>query len=302
MMADHAEAVMRPTVPTARFRVGTSLSLQYRGFLIHCLLTGAALVMLYPVIWLFVCSFKPQSDIFRPGGIVSTNFTWHNYVSGWNFFGDLTFRTFFINSFLICGLAVIGNVFSCSLAAYAFARLRFPLKKLWFSVMLGAIMLPIHADLIPQYVVFFKLGWVNTILPLVIPKFVATDAIYVFLMAQFMKTLPKELEQAAEIDGATFWQRYWLVIMPLARPALVTTAIFTFISSYNDYFSQLIYLSAYDKMTVPLALHMFIDSGGGASNFGGMFAMSILSLGPVIGFFLAGQKYLTQGIATSGFK
>jgi len=270
--------------------------------MIHCALIGLALVTLYPVIWFLLSSFKPQSDIFRPDALFSTDFTLENYVSGWNFFGDLTFRTFFVNSFLISGLAVVGNLFSCSLAAYAFARLHFPFKGFWFALVLGSIMLPIHADLIPQYIVFYKAGWVNTILPLVIPKFVASDALYVFLLVQFMKSLPRELEQAAEIDGASYWQRYWLVIFPLTRPALVTTAIFTFIGSYNDYFSQLIYLSSYDKMTVPLALHMFIDSGGGASNFGGMFAMSILSLGPVVGFFLAGQRYLTQGIATTGFK
>lgn len=292
---------MAPALPMAHARTRADAALQGRQFLIHCMLIGAALVTLYPVIWFLVSSFKPQSEIFS-SPLFTSDMTLENYVSGWNFFGDFTFRTFFVNSFLICGLAVIGNIFSCSLAAYAFARLHFPLKKIWFALVLGSIMLPIHADLIPQYIVFYKLGWVNTILPLVIPKFLASDALYVFLMVQFMKTLPQELEQAAEIDGASYWQRYWLVILPLSRPALVTTGIFTFIGAYNDYFSQLIYLSSYDKMTVPLALHMFIDSGGGASNFGGMFAMSILSLGPVIGFFLAGQKYLTQGIATTGFK
>jgi multiple sugar transport system permease protein len=273
-----------------------------RGFMLHCLLIGFAVIVLYPVIWLLASSFKPQSEIFSSSALIGSRLTLDNYVSGWKFFGELTFGSFFLNSFLICGLAVIGNLFSCSLAAYAFARLRFPFKRMWFALVLGSIMLPVHADLIPQYVFFFKIGWVNTILPLVVPKFLGTDALYVFLMVQFMKTLPKELEQAAQIDGATFWERYWLVIMPLSRPAMVTTAIFTFINVYNDYFSQLIYLSSQEQMTVPLALHNFIDSGGGASNFGGMFAMSILSLGPVIGFFLAGQKYLTQGIATSGFK
>ena len=150
---------------------------------------------------------------------------------------------FFINSFIICALAIIGNLISCSMAAYAFARLNFRLKWLWFSLMLGSIMLPIHAQLIPQYIFFLKIGWVNTILPLVVPKFLATDAFFVFLMVQFMRSLPPELEQAATIDGASYWQRYWRIILPLSMPALVTTAVFTFIYTYNDFFSQLIYLT-----------------------------------------------------------
>jgi multiple sugar transport system permease protein len=137
---------------------------------------------------------------------------------------------------------------------------------------------------------------------MVVPKLLATDSFFIFLMVQFMRSLPRELEQAAQIDGASFWQRYFLIVLPLARPALVTTAVFTFIAAYNDYFSQLIYLTSPEKLTVPLALRLFIDSGGGTSNYGGLFAMSVLSLVPVIGFFLASQRLLVQGFATSGFK
>ena len=203
------QAVMAPALPMAHARTRADAALQGRQFLIHCMLIRAALVTLYPVIWFLVSSFKPQSEIFS-SPLFTSDMTLENYVSGWNFFGDFTFRTFFVNSFLICGLAVIGNIFSCSLAAYAFARLHFPLKKIWFALVLGSIMLPIHADLIPQYIVFYKLGWVNTILPLVIPKFLASDALYVFLMVQFMKTLPQSWSRrpksTAPLTGsATGW-------------------------------------------------------------------------------------------------
>jgi multiple sugar transport system permease protein len=259
-------------------------------------------LMLYPVLWMLASSFRPVDEIFSADGLLPVHPTLRNYVEGWRFFGDRTFGTFFVNSFVLSTIAIMGNLVSCSMAAYAFARLRFPGKPVLFAIMLGTIMLPIHAQLVPQYIVFLRFGWVDTILPMVVPKLLATDSFFIFLMVQFMRSLPRELEQAAQIDGASFWQRYFLIVLPLARPALVTTAVFTFIAAYNDYFSQLIYLTSPEKLTVPLALRLFIDSGGGTSNYGGLFAMSVLSLVPVIGFFLASQRLLVQGFATSGFK
>jgi multiple sugar transport system permease protein len=271
-------------------------------FGLHLLLIGLLIVMLYPVIWMVFSSLRPEAEIFGGLGLIPTTWTLKNYVTGWTLFGDKTFGLFFVNSFIICGLAVVGNVVSCSMAGYAFARLNFRLKWLWFALMLGSIMLPIHAQLIPQYIFFLSIGWVNTILPLVVPKFLATDAFFVFLMVQFMRSLPPELEQAAMIDGASYWQRYWRIILPLTMPALVTTAVFTFIFTYNDFFSQLIYLTDIDQMTVPVALRLFLDPSGGTSSFGGLFAMVLVSIGPVLGFFLVSQRFLVRGIATQGFK
>ncbi len=273
-----------------------------RHFSLHLLLILLLAVMLYPVIWMALSSLRPEDEIFGGLGLIPKTWTLQNYVTGWFLFGDRTFGDFFINSFIIAGLAVVGNLIACSMAAYAFARLNFRLKWFWFALMLGSIMLPIHAQLIPQYIFFLRIGWVNTILPLVVPKFLATDAFFVFLMVQFMRSLPPELEQAAMIDGASYWQRYWKIILPLSMPALVTTAVFTFINTYNDFFSQLIYLTNTDKMTVPVALRLFLDPSGGTSSFGGLFAMVFVSIGPVLGFFLASQRLLVRGIATQGFK
>jgi ABC-type glycerol-3-phosphate transport system permease component len=269
---------------------------------LHAVLIILLFFMLYPVIWMVLSSFRPESEIFANLGPIPKNWTLENYVNGWTLFGGKTFGDFFINSFVICALAVVGNLISCSLAGYAFARLHFRLKWLLFALMLGTLMLPIHAQLIPQYIFFLNIGWVNTILPLVVPKFLATDAFYVFLMVQFMRSLPPELEQAAMMDGASYWQRYWRIILPLSVPALVTTAVFTFINTYNDFFSQLIYLSNVNRMTVPVALRLFLDPSGGTSSFGGLFAMVFVSIGPVLGFFLASQRLLVRGIATTGLK
>lgn len=273
-----------------------------RHLLLHVLLLGLLFVMLYPVIWMVLSSFRPEEEIFAGKSFIPTTWTFQNYITGWHLFGGKTFAQFFMNSFVICALAVLGNLIACSMAAYAFARLNFKLKWLWFALMLGTIMLPIHVQLIPQYIFFLQIGWMNTILPLVVPKFLAHDAFYIFLMVQFMRSLPPELEQAAIVDGASYWQRYWRIIMPLSMPALVTTAVFTFINVYNDFFSQLIYLTDIDRMTVPVALRLFLDPSGGTSSFGGLFAMVLVSIGPVLGFFLASQRLLVRGIATTGFK
>jgi multiple sugar transport system permease protein len=273
-----------------------------RHFGLHAVLLAMLFVMLYPVIWMVMSSLRPEQEIFGDMGFIPTNWTFDNYIRGWTLFGDKTFGLFFINSFVICIFAILGNLIACSMAAYAFARLEFKLKWLWFAIMLGTIMLPIHVQLIPQYIFFLEIGWVNTILPLVVPKFLAHDAFFIFLMVQFMRSLPPELEQAAVVDGASYWQRYWRIILPLTMPALVTTAVFTFINTYNDFFSQLIYLTDIDRMTVPVALRLFLDPSGGQSSFGGLFAMVLVSIGPVLGFFLASQRLLTRGIATTGFK
>jgi multiple sugar transport system permease protein len=142
---------------------------------LHLVLLALLFVMIYPVIWMVLSSFRPELEIFGDKGIIPTTWTLENYVNGWNLFGGKTFADFFINSFVICIFAVVGNLIACSMAAYAFARLNFRLKWFWFAIMLGTIMLPIHVQLIPQYVFFFSVGWVNTILPLVVPKFLAHD-------------------------------------------------------------------------------------------------------------------------------
>ncbi|MEU7855888.1 carbohydrate ABC transporter permease [Nonomuraea sp. NPDC049141] len=266
----------------------------------HLLLIGFGLVMLYPLLWMVSSSLKPEELIFREPGLWPSTFTLENYSEGWSALKH-SFGYYLWNSAVLTGLTVVANLIACSLAAYAFARLNFPLKKLWFALMLGSIMLPYHVTVVPQYIVFSKLDWINTIWPLIVPKFLATDAFFIFLMVQFIRTLPRELDEAAAIDGAGYWRVFLQVILPLCTPALATTGIFTFIWTWNDFFSQNLYLTNSDNLTVAVALRQFLDSSG-ESSWGPMFAMSIVSLGPIFGFFLAGQKYLIRGVATTGLK
>nr|WP_239137239.1 carbohydrate ABC transporter permease [Sphaerisporangium rufum] len=256
--------------------------------------------MLYPLAWLVSSSVKPALLIFKDLSLWPAEWDLGNYSDGWNALGQ-PFSVYLVNSLIIVVLGIVGNLVSCSLAAYGFARLRFTGRKLFFTLMLGTMMLPGHVLLVPQYIVFAKLGWLNTYYPLLVPHFLATNAFYIFLMVQFMRALPQELDDAARIDGCGPFRTFWKVIMPLCLPAFATTAIFTFISVWNEFFGPLLYLTDDELYTVPLALRQFIDSEGQA-HWGEMFAMSFLSLAPVIGFFIAGQKYLVKGIATTGLK
>lgn len=266
----------------------------------HVVLVLGALLMLYPVLWMVASSFRPNDVIFRDPSILLRDFEIMNYVNGWNAFAE-PFGHYLVNSAVVVLGCILGNLVSCSLAAYAFARLEFRSKQVWFAIMLVTIMLPIHIIIVPQYIIFSQLGWVNTYLPLILPKLLATDAFFVFLMVQFIRGIPKELDEAARLDGAGHLRTFLQVILPLMVPALGTTAIFTFIWTWNDFFSQLIYLTNPERYTTPIALRAFVDQQS-ATDWGAVFAMSVVSLIPVFIAFLLGQRFLVKGIATTGGK
>jgi multiple sugar transport system permease protein len=270
------------------------------SILTHVLLIGASILMLYPLLWMLSASFRPEDEIFSASSLIPSSVSLHGYISGWNGLSR-SFASFFLNSFIISILCVIGNLAACSLTAYAFARLEFRGKRLWFALMLGTLMLPYQVTLIPQYVLFHSLGWVNTFLPLVVPKYLAADSFFVFLMVQFFRGIPRELDEAAQMDGCSPWRIYWKIMLPLSLPVLVTAGIFTFIFTWDDFFAPLIYLNDLATYTVTLALRTFVDSTA-ESNWSGLFAMSILSLLPVFVIFLFFQRLLIEGIATTGMK
>nr|BFF19190.1 carbohydrate ABC transporter permease [Promicromonospora thailandica] len=266
----------------------------------HAGLIALGFVMLYPLLWMVASSFKPNALIFREPGLIPTEIDLTNYTDGWNALLH-PFSHYLINSAIVVLGSLLGNLLSCSMAAYAFARLEFRGRRLWFAVMLMSIMLPIHVVIVPQYVLFSQLEWINTFLPLIVPKLLATDAFFIFLMVQFFRGIPRELDEAATLDGANHLRVYLQIMLPLSLPALATTAIFTFIWTWNDFFSQLIFLTRPEMYTVPIALRTFVDATG-ESSWGSLFAMSIVSLVPVFIAFLFGQKYLVKGIATTGIK
>ncbi|RZU62526.1 carbohydrate ABC transporter permease [Zhihengliuella halotolerans] len=292
--------VRSATAPPPMNKYRPSPRVVLRAVIKHVVMVASALLMIYPLLWMIVSSLRPTDVIFREPGLFLTTFEWANYEQGWNALSH-PFSHFLMNSAIVVFGCILGNLISCSLAAYAFARLDFRFKKIMFGLMLMTIMLPIHVIIVPQYIMFSQIGWVNTFLPIIIPKLLATDAFFIFLMVQFIRGIPKDMDEAARIDGAGHARIFLQVILPLMVPALATTAIFTFIWTWSDFFTSLIYLTDPSMYTVPVALRAFIDATG-ESNWGSLFAMSIVTLLPVFLAFLLGQKFLVKGIATTGIK
>jgi len=286
-----ATPVVRPA--TERRRIG-SLAWHVGALLVLA-------VVLYPVIWVLGASFKPSKDIIASLDLLPTKPVWANFSGLADGISGISITSFFTNSLMYAGLAVVGVVISSSLTAYAFAKIRFAGRNLLFTLMIGTLLLPYHVLLIPQYVLFRNLGYIDTLVPLVAGKFLATEAFFVFLMVQFMRGLPRELDEAAKLDGCGHLRTYWSIVLPLSRPAIITSAIFTFINAWNDFMGPLIYLNTPSKYTVSLGLMMFRDQEG-ISNYGSMIAMSLVALVPVVAFFMAFQRYLIDGMATSGLK
>ncbi len=289
--------MLRAGRATGRIRSQHILSVGVR----HLFLIVLLIIMLYPLIWMLGASFEPSMEIFSNPGLLPRTWTLANYKTGWFPLQDLSFTRLFANSIIIASLAAAGNVCSCTMAAYAFARLQFRFRSILFAIMLLTIMLPYQVLIIPQYILYLNFGWLNTYFPLVIPRFLAVDSFFVFLMVQFIRGLPRELDEAAIMDGCGHRQVFTQIIVPLSAPAMATTAVFTFINSWNDFLGPLLYLTKSFMYTVPLGLNLFIDSSE-TSQWGPLFAMSVLSLVPILIIFMPFQRLLTEGIATTGIK
>lgn len=267
----------------------------------HICVAAVAILMLYPVIWMLLSSFKESRTIFATANsLIPEQWIWSNYSVGWSGTSGYHFSTYIFNTLKIVVIATFGAVLSSSLIAFGFARLKFVGQKFWFSLMMLTLMLPGDVVLVPQYIIYTKLGWLNTILPLVVPAFFGMP-FFIFLMVQFIKTIPQELDDAAAIDGCGKFRLYLQIIMPLLKSSLATAAIFSFYWRWEDLLGPVLYLNSPDKYTVSMALKMFLDSES-ASNWGAMFAMSIVSLLPVIIVFFIFQKQIVQGMATTGLK
>ncbi|MFD2261516.1 carbohydrate ABC transporter permease [Lacibacterium aquatile] len=277
-----------------------SVASQTKRALAYAALIVVSFVMLYPLIWMVISSFRPNNEIFSSPTLFSQNYSTDAYPRGWKGL-SVGFDRFFLNSLVIAVLTVVGNLMSCSLAAFAFTRLKFFGKNFWFALMLGTLMMPQHAVLIPQYVLFLNLGWVNTILPLVVPKFLAMDAFFIFLMVQFFRGIPREIDEAATMDGCSPWRIYWKIILPLSTPVLATAAVFSFIWTWDDFFAPLIYLNDIHNYTAQLGLRTFVDATA-ESDWSALFAMSTLTVLPIFVLFFFFQRLLIEGIATTGMK
>ena len=272
-----------------------------RKILYHLLVMLFGFIMIYPVLWMISGSFKDNSEILRGTlSLIPETFKGTNYHTGWKGFGGTTFFTFFKNSLLVTTVATFGTVLSSSLVAYSFSRIRFRGRKLWFTFMLATMMLPGQVIMIPQYLIYYRLGLVPGYVPLILPYFCG-QAFFIYQMMQFMQGIPRELDEAAKIDGCSKYGIYSRIILPLLKPAIVTTVIIQFYWKWDDYMGPLLYLSRPQSYTASIAIKLFADSAS-VTDYGAMFAMSTLSLVPVFLIFLFFNKYLVEGIGTSGLK
>lgn len=258
-------------------------------------------IVLYPLAWMVSASFKPTAEFGANQGFFPENPTVDNYFKVLEGVGGVPLWQFFANSFILAIGSVIGTVISASLAAYAFARISFKGSATWFAIMIGTLLLPFHVLIIPQYMLFRNLDLVDTFVPLLLGKFLATEAFFVFLIVQFIRALPRDMDEAARIDGCGHWRIYWSIILPLIKPALVTASIFAFIWSWNDFLGPLLYLNSTELYPLPLALRVFNDQTS-TSDYGATVAVSVLALLPILLFFIVFQRFLVEGVSTQGLK
>ena len=285
-----------------RRRRKTAVRNGVRLTLSHILLALGALVMIFPLLWLVSSSFKLDNEIFsKDFSFIPRNITFDNFAKGWNANPQYSFLHFFTNTIVLVGGVVIGNVISCSMTAFAIARLRLPGKKLVFSIVILTLMLPGQVTLIPQYILFSKLGWLSTYWPFVVPAFLSTKSFFVYMLVQFMRGIPGELDESAKIDGCSPFRIYTSIILPLSKASLCSVAIFSFIWTWNDFLSQLIYLNEVRTYTVSLILNSLVDATS-KSSWGSLMALTLISILPSCILYFSMQKYFVEGIATSGLK
>ncbi|MEM7030647.1 MAG: carbohydrate ABC transporter permease [Chloroflexota bacterium] len=264
-----------------------------------CIIPGA-IMFITPLIWMLSTSLKPSNQIFiYPPQWIPDPFQWSNFPESW-LHPLLPFNTFFLNTLIITTNNVIGNLISCSLAAFAFARLRSRLSNIFFFMVLATMMIPNEVTMIPQFIIFSGWGWINTWLPLMVPAWFGFP-FFIFLLRQFFMTIPRDLDEAARIDGASSWQILYKLIIPLSKPALATVAIFAFIGNWNNFFAPLVYIRDKDLQMLAVGLNMFRGQYGSVQ-FHLMMAAALVALLPVLIVFFFGQKYFVQGITLTGMK
>lgn len=268
-----------------------------RNILGYVVLVSLSVIFIFPLYWLITTGLKPDEQIFVFPPILFPNpIKWENYVKAVNYF---PFFRYLFNTLIICGANVIGVIISCSLVAYGFSRIKWPGRDLFFLLMLSTIMLPYQVTMIPLFIIFQRINWVNTFKPLIIGSFFA-PAYYTFLLRQFFLTIPFELSEAAKVDGGSEFFIYKNIILPLSKPALATVGLFTFIGHWNDFLGPLIYLHEETRYTLSIGLQSFRTEHG--AEWALLMAASSLTVLPIIVLFFLTQRTFIQGITLTGIK
>lgn len=266
----------------------------------HIVVILLGFLMLYPILWMISNSFKSNLEIFNSSSLIPTKLNLDNYIRGWKFNNSISFTTFFKNSFFYTIVSTFGAVLASSIVAYGFARIPFRGRTFWYACMFMTMMIPYQVVMVPQFIIFHKLGWINSFKPLIIPQFAGLP-FFIFLMVQFIRQIPNELDDSAKIDGCNRFMIFSRILFPLIKPAVITSTIFSFYWRWDDFLGPLLFLNKPKLFTVSLALRMFSDPQS-STDWSAIFAMGTLSLVPVLVIFLIFQKYIVQGLATTGLK
>jgi oligogalacturonide transport system permease protein len=267
----------------------------------YTVLVVVGITMIYPLLWLIGASFKSNQQIFTEISFLPTDPLLSGYIEGWKTSTEYTFGRFFANTFMILIPKVIATAISSTLVAYGFARFEFPGKKILFSILIATLLLPNVVTRIPQYLLFRELGWLDSYLPLWFPQLFAVDAFFVFLLIQFLRGIPRDMEEAAMIDGCGPTKVLLYIVVPMLKPAIISVCLFQFMWSMNDFLGPLIYISSVEKFPVSLALKMSIDTTE-AFEWNRILAMTVLALVPSLVIFFLSQKYFIEGVSTTGLK
>jgi multiple sugar transport system permease protein len=290
----------RLTPAAASTRTRSRVARRRAGFVAYALVAAVGLLFLVPWLWLLSTSLKSAEQIMQvPPRWIPNPLTWINYYYGVT---EIEFFRYLSNTLIICGLVVVGRVFSCSVVAYALSHITWPGRRILFGLVLATLLLPAQVTVIPLFIIFSRLGWVNTFFPLTVPAFFG-DAFFIFLLRQFFMGIPRDLTDAARLDGASHLQIYWQIVMPLARPALATLVAFTFIWTFNDFQGPLIFLKDRELWTLALGMQGFTQRYGvDPSSLGAMMAAAVLYALPMVLIFLVAQRAFIRGIVTTGLK
>ncbi len=292
---------MAASQPTQSLKFQKRLRDTRTALIYHVAVGLVGLVMMYPIIWMFSSSLKANDEIWTNiESLVPNEIRWDNYTTGWAGFGEFSFATFYKNSLIYAAIGTVLTVSMSAVIAYGFGRLRFRGRGAWFSIMLLTLMLPPQVLMIPQYIIFAEMGWINTFYPLLLPR-IGGDVFFIFMIVQFIRGIPIDLDEAALIDGASKIGVFFRIILPQLKPALITAAIFSFYWTWNDFMGPLIYLNKPKLYTISIALRAFSDPSA-QTDWGAIFAMLSLSLVPVFVIFIIFQRYLVEGISTTGLK
>ena len=271
------------------------------GFLDYLIIVLIGIVLLYPIVWMFMAAFKSNEEIFGTVTLFPTKWYFENIIIGWKGSAGYTYTRFFINTALLVFPTTILTLVSSTLVAYGFARFEFPFKKLFFTILLAMMMLPSTVVIIPRYMLYNNFHWIDSYMPFYAPALLCCNSFFPYMLIQFLRGIPKDLDESAYIDGCGTFKTLVEILLPLMKPALFSAGLFQFLWTYNDYFNSLIFVNSVRKYPISLAVRMSLDSES-VVQWGKVMAMACVAVLPLMVLFFAAQKYFVEGIATSGMK